>query len=649
MCFVRGCVVVCLSALLCSPGPAHAHPPAKKERQAHPHRHAHDHNATGNVAVYSEAAFPSGLILPAVDGPAPWTDKPVFDDPDRFQIAIMTDNTGGHRPGIWMHAVEKVNLLRPAFVMSVGDLIEGYSEDRAEVEAQWREFLGFMEKMEMKFFFVSGNHDVTNPLMHQIWREHFGPVYYSFDYKGVHFVALCSEDPSTKLSDAQLEWLAQDLEQAKDARWTLLFMHKPLWVESERSRTAGNADETGWRKVEQLLGERPYTVFAGHVHYYAQYDRNGRKYYHLATTGGSSLLRGVPYGEFDEIAWLTMEKDGPTVANLLLDGILPGNVVTEQSIARFRHFLARTQIEVAPILIDDEGGLSQGRIDLRLVNDFDAPVEMSATIAGLPLRGLTVDPETLKLSAQPGTSAELAVNVQFAEKIAFEHLAQTILTASLKTTGENPLTAERQVPVIIDRKYSVPRVATIKIDGDLADWPDHCLPMPSQPLVLDRPQDWTGPDDCSISIQAARDDKYLYLAATVTDERVLDDGELLHFLLDPRPTAMRSADARLRKGTFRVDVAPGKIVVFGLNPLPESHINTAIPYELHQRAQGYDFEVALPLEIISSEQPEVHNLQLTAVVSDVDEPGQPPARVLWRGTSEVFERNTNFGHFVLAP
>jgi hypothetical protein len=60
-------------------------------------------------------------------------------------------------------------------------------------------------------------------------------------------------------------------------------------------------------------------------------------------------------------------------------------------------------------------------------------------------------------------------------------------------------------------------------------------------------------------------------------------------------------------------------------------------------------EIALSLDTITVNQPDWQSVQLTAVVSDVDEPGQPPARVLWRGTSDVNERNTNFGQFVLTP
>lgn len=278
-------------------------------KHVHKPSHAHGHNHAEVAASVKSPKWPAAMILPALEGSKPWSAKPILDDPDRFHIAIMTDNTGGHRPGIWMKAVRRLNLMRPQFVMSVGDLIEGYSQDRQVVEGQWSEFLGFIEQMEMKFFFVAGNHDLTNPLMHEIWREHFGPEWYSFDYRGVHFMCLNSEDPEDHMGDEQLAWIKQDLEDHANARWTLLFFHKPLWLTAERAKAAGNADPTNWSRVEELLGARPHTVFAGHVHHYVQYDRRGMKYYHLGTTGGASPLRGIPYGEFDHVAWLTMELE----------------------------------------------------------------------------------------------------------------------------------------------------------------------------------------------------------------------------------------------------------------------------------------------------------------------------------------------------
>ena len=64
------------------------------------------------------------LVLPAIDGPKPWSDQPILNDPNRFHIAIMTDRTGGHRPGIWMKAVEQLNLLLPV-VNDCGDHCPG--------------------------------------------------------------------------------------------------------------------------------------------------------------------------------------------------------------------------------------------------------------------------------------------------------------------------------------------------------------------------------------------------------------------------------------------------------------------------------------------------------------------------------------------
>jgi hypothetical protein len=601
--------------------------------------------------------FPAALVLPAVDGPKPWTDKPVLNDPGRFQIAIMTDNTGGHRPGVWMKAVRKLNVMRPEFVISVGDLIEGYTEDVDEIEAQWKEFLGFMDHLEMKFFFVSGNHDVTNKTMHKIWRQHFGSPWYSFDYKGVHFLCICSEDPANKFGDEQLTWIEQDLAKNKDARWTLVFMHRPVFVDAEKAIKSGKPDPTGWAKIESWLGTRPHTVFSGHVHHYVQYDRHGMKYYHLATTGGASPLRGIPYGEFDHVAWLSMEQDGPRIGNLLLDGVLPGEVVTEKSIGELRDFLAKTRIEVAPILIDEESGFSQGRIDLRMVNRFSKRVHVAAKIDGLPLRGLTLDPDQLKLTAEPGKTAELAVTIRFADRIAFEHLAQTLLTASVTTDEAAPgagpgYATEQKIPIIIDRKFPLARVAkAVTVDGKLDEWGKLKWTTGERPLVVGKTEDWKAPTDASLAFDVAFDETYLYVAAHVTDEAVIEDADALEIRLDTRALTARRADPKLVAGTYRLRIsapdASGKTALVVEAGGKGAKVPPGGRAAAQRRGDGYDVELAIPLAYVSGPQgANWQSVQLTAIVNDVDEAGSAPARVVWRGTADVDQRNTNWGQFV---
>lgn len=617
------------------------HGPARGHDDEGPH--SHENGKT--------VALPRGLVLPAMPGPRPWSDKPHLNDPNRFQIAIMTDRTGGHRPGIWEQGVRVVNLLRPEFVISVGDLIEGYSEDPKEIEGQWAEFLGFIDAMKMKFFFVAGNHDLSNPLMHKIWRQHFGAEWYSFDYKGVHFVALSSEDTEDQIGAEQFAWLEQDLAKNASARWTLLFLHKPLWLIAERELVAGNADPTNWKRVEKLLASRPHTVFAGHVHHYVQYDRNGQKYFHLATTGGGTLLRGVPYGEFDQVMWLTMEADGPHTAIILLDGVLAPDAVTEKGIARFREFLAKATLEVAPILLDDDFGFSSGRIDLRLTNTLDVPVKVQAQIAGLPLRGLTVDPAMIELEAPAGETESLALAISFSEKIDFARLARTTLTARLVAADEpSPLVAERSLPVLIDRGFDCPQAERApEIDGELSDWQGarwHTEPMPQ---VFGPEGRWQGLEDGSVEFATLHDDRYVYIAARVTDERLLAGADGLEILFDPRPPSLRQGDGRLRAGAFQFhfDAPAGDAATevragaFGRSVNLEGALGVA-----RRDDMGYRAELAIPLRLVSpTGKPDWHSFQLSLAMADADQAGDEPNRILWRGTPDYSTRNTGFGHF----
>jgi len=258
-----------------------------------------------------------GLVIDVSSHANPWTHLRVNNDPDNFQFIIVGDRTGGMREGIFEDAVWKVNELQPEFVMCIGDLIEGYTEDRDELNEQWDEFDGIVNKLQMPFFYVVGNHDITNDMMLKNWDRHFGRTYYHFIYHNVLFLCLDSEDPPrghefSNFGDAQLEYFKDVLQKNKDVRWTLVFLHKPMWE---------YGDSTNWAKMEQLLSGRAYTVFAGHEHRYAKAVRNGQNCYTLATTGGSSKLTGLKDGSFDHIVWVTMTDEGPKVVNLMLDGI----------------------------------------------------------------------------------------------------------------------------------------------------------------------------------------------------------------------------------------------------------------------------------------------------------------------------------------
>ena len=200
----------------------------------------------------------------------PWTHLRVNRNDEEFQFVIVSDRTGGHRPKVFSRAVELINLLQPAFVVSVGDLIEGYTEKLDQLQAEWREFDSFVHRLQMPFFYVPGNHDYSNPLQERLWKEKFGRPYYHFLYQDVLFLMVNSDDPPKTseghISKEQIEYFRRVLEGNPRVCWTLVFLHRPLWATQKVA-------ETGWLEFEQLLTDRPYTVFAGHVHRYKRFVR----------------------------------------------------------------------------------------------------------------------------------------------------------------------------------------------------------------------------------------------------------------------------------------------------------------------------------------------------------------------------------------
>ncbi len=256
-------------------------------------------------------------------GPKPWTHMKWNNDPDNFQFVIVADRTGGEREGVFDAGIQKVNLLQPEFVISVGDLIEGYTDDVKQIEKEWAELDGILAQLNMPFFFVPGNHDVGGEALVEFWLKKFGATYYHFVYRDVLFLCLDSESEVMSFSEEQLAYVEKTLKSHPDVRWTLVFLHRPAWQAVRYfGKEEGRAviEESGWGKVESLLKHRKHTVFAGHTHEYHHHTQHNQDYITLAATGGGFEGKDN-FLEFDHVLWVTMTDDGPIMANLMLNGI----------------------------------------------------------------------------------------------------------------------------------------------------------------------------------------------------------------------------------------------------------------------------------------------------------------------------------------
>lgn len=119
------------------------------------------------------------LNISGVEDRIPVTARAFGDETGDIQFVVMSDRTGGMRAGVFREAVEKVNLLHPQFVISIGDLVDGYTEDPELLRSQWEEVDGILESLDVPFYYVAGNHDISNPWMEEIWKERLGSPYCS--------------------------------------------------------------------------------------------------------------------------------------------------------------------------------------------------------------------------------------------------------------------------------------------------------------------------------------------------------------------------------------------------------------------------------------------------------------------------------------
>lgn len=377
------------------------------------------------------------FIGPATKTEKPWTELGFFNDPDNFQFVIIADLHGGYRPGIFEEAAKKVNLMQPEFVLSVGDLIAGYTEDTKVIADQWLEFEKLIAPLGMKFFFVPGNHDLSNLAMTREWEERFGRTFYHFIYRDVLFLCLNSEDPpDTRISEEQIAYVGKVLAENPDVRWTFTFIHKPLWLEKS----------TGWEKIEAMLAGRPHTVLAGHHHTYTKYKRHGQSYIRLATTGGASQLTGLASGQFDHVTWVTVTDKGPIIANLALDGILDENIVTEESIQLVEALMSGQWLDIGSIVVETDS-FATGTASISLTNRGTVPLKVWGAFR--PHSQLELSKRGIGVTVAPGDTENVAVEIKATSPVELSDLDPL----ELKISGV--YNAPGRLPIISEGTYQI--------------------------------------------------------------------------------------------------------------------------------------------------------------------------------------------------
>ena len=210
--------------------------------------------------------------------------------PDDLTIGIVTDLHFGpqalfegklrkmtHLAGDLARAfVKRMNEeVRPDLVVNLGDDIEDESRE-ADLE-RYGECQSILRGAAAPLVNVAGNHDcvhLNRDDLSRFWQRS-GPLYYSLDHGGWHFVVLHTleqKDIQIRVPDTQLQWLRADL--AATDRPTIVWMHHSA-SEQElgdsrwwpgRSHLALVKERAELRAIFERSG-RVRAVFNGHLHW----------------------------------------------------------------------------------------------------------------------------------------------------------------------------------------------------------------------------------------------------------------------------------------------------------------------------------------------------------------------------------------------
>ena len=185
------------------------------------------------------------------------------------------DRNFTHETANFEFAIATANRLKPAFVIVTGDLV-----NQPGNAAQAAEYHRIAARLApgIRLFSVPGNHDVDNePTANSLalYRERFGPDYYTFHLGGITGIVLNSNlekgTQNVPAEAARMEaWFREELAKAKSAAAgrIIVFQHIPFFLADayEADQYFNIPGETRSRYLKLLHEYGVEYVFAGHYH-----------------------------------------------------------------------------------------------------------------------------------------------------------------------------------------------------------------------------------------------------------------------------------------------------------------------------------------------------------------------------------------------
>lgn len=255
--------------------------------------------------------------------------------PQPLVVMVIGDRTGSARPEVFRKVMSEAKLVAPEIVASVGDIIEGYSDDPAILEAQWDTMQAELASSGAKVWIAPGNHDITDSAAEAVYRRRVGEPNRVFRHKSATFIFFDNSRWSSpaELPPGQWRWLAAELGRARKAPQLFVLMHRPYW---RYALERGTRDSLHALFVKSGVD----AVFTGHDHFYCRHRQDGIDYFSVGPSGSrTKVVDDREAGAFQN--YIVLRTMAGTTAYELRepgrDKPLDVNCVTFESFTAFRH------------------------------------------------------------------------------------------------------------------------------------------------------------------------------------------------------------------------------------------------------------------------------------------------------------------------
>ena len=350
-----------------------------------------------SVVLSLAAAWCSPLL--AVPFQAPDTQQP------QFHFVVLGDAQFDDAAK-FNRVIDQTRRLGPAFVIQVGDLIDGYNSNMREIRDEWARFSDQIAPLApIPFLAVPGNHDIyggnkkPDAKLESEFVERWGALYQAFEHENALFVTLNSDSTGAMnaIDAAQLTWLEKTLA-ASRAQHKFIFLHRPPFL-------MRNAD-----RLHALFGEYGVShVFYGHHHHYHYFERDGVRY-SMVNAAADSISSQHQIGGFHHILQVSVRGADVYVAVIAADAITPVDYVAPSD--NYDYFnLAR---ELAPDkVVLERSGAGQYRMSMPLRNTSRRDIQAFAHCTSDDGRW-RFDPQKLTpVHLAQGAAQDLVVAVSF--------------------------------------------------------------------------------------------------------------------------------------------------------------------------------------------------------------------------------------------